>query len=46
MNDLRRHHMYDTEPDRLAREIWNWLNLNLQGNYKTIFDNVPDLQGF
>ena len=38
--------MYDIEPDKLARDIWSWLNFNLTGTYKVTFDNVPDLQGF
>ena len=31
---------------RLDRELWSWLNLNLTGQAKETFDNLPRLQGF
>ena len=31
---------------KLAKELWGFLTLNLQGNAKTVLNNAPSLEGF
>ena len=38
--------MHDTDPLRLDRDLWSWLDINLQGTARNTFRNVPRLQGF
>ena len=38
--------MMNIAATRLDRELWFFLNLNLTGDAKETFDNLPRLQGF
>ena len=31
---------------QVSKDIWSYLNLNVQGEAQTIFNNVPSLNGF
>ena len=38
--------MHDTDPVRLDRDLWSWVNLNQQGTARNTFRNAPRLQEF